>query len=68
MAAAALLEKNPKPTDADIDAAMARYLCRCATYHRIRQAIHRAAEIRSAAPTVGVPAPKPAGSKQGGDK
>ena len=68
MAAAALLEKNPKPTDADIDTAMARNLCRCATYHRIRQAIHRAAEIRSATPAVGVPAPKPAGSKQGGDK
>jgi aerobic-type carbon monoxide dehydrogenase small subunit (CoxS/CutS family) len=43
MAAAALLKKNPKPTDADIDAAIAGILCRCGTYQRIRNAIHRAA-------------------------
>jgi isoquinoline 1-oxidoreductase alpha subunit len=43
MSAAALLAKNPKPTDADIDAAMDGNLCRCATYLRIREAIHRAA-------------------------
>jgi len=43
MAAAALLKKNPKPTDADIDVAMTGNLCRCATYNRIREAIHRAA-------------------------
>ena len=43
MAAAALLEKIPKPTDADIDAAMNGNLCRCATYTRIREGIHRAA-------------------------
>ncbi len=43
MSAAALLAKNPKPTDADIDAAMAGNICRCATYLRIREAIHRAA-------------------------
>ncbi len=42
MSAAALLAKHPKPTDADIDAAMNGNLCRCATYLRIRQAIHRA--------------------------
>ena len=42
MSAAALLAKHPKPTDADIDAAMDGNLCRCATYLRIRQAIHRA--------------------------
>jgi isoquinoline 1-oxidoreductase alpha subunit len=42
MAAAALLEKNPKPTDADIDAAMTN-ICRCGTYQRVRRAIHRAA-------------------------
>jgi isoquinoline 1-oxidoreductase alpha subunit len=42
MAAAALLKKNPKPTDADIDAAMSGVLCRCGTYQRIRGAIHRA--------------------------
>ena len=45
MSAAALLAKNPKPTDADIDAAMDGNLCRCATYLRIRQAIHRAASL-----------------------
>ena len=43
MSAAALLAKTPKPTDADIDAAMNGNLCRCATYLRIRQGIHRAA-------------------------
>ena len=43
MSAAALLAQKPKPTDADIDAAMAGNLCRCATYTRIREAIHQAA-------------------------
>ena len=43
MSAAALLEKKPRPTDADIDGAMAGNICRCATYHRIRAAIHAAA-------------------------
>jgi isoquinoline 1-oxidoreductase alpha subunit len=43
MSAAALLAAKPKPTDADIDAAMAGNLCRCATYHQIRAAIKRAA-------------------------
>jgi isoquinoline 1-oxidoreductase alpha subunit len=42
MAAAALLKRNPKPTDADIDAAMSN-LCRCGTYQRIRAAVHLAA-------------------------
>ena len=45
MSAAALLKKNAKPTDADIDAAMNGNICRCATYLRIRQAIHRAAAM-----------------------
>ncbi len=45
MQAAALLQRTPKPTDADIDAAMNGNLCRCATYHRIREGIHRAAAI-----------------------
>ena len=45
MAAAALLASIAKPTDADIDRAMTGNLCRCATYLRIRQAIHRAAEM-----------------------
>jgi aerobic-type carbon monoxide dehydrogenase small subunit (CoxS/CutS family) len=43
MSAAAFLAANPKPTDADIDDAMAGNLCRCGTYFRIRKAIHRAA-------------------------
>lgn len=42
MAAAALLKSTPKPTDEQIDQAMTN-LCRCATYHRIREAIHAAA-------------------------
>jgi isoquinoline 1-oxidoreductase alpha subunit len=44
MSAAALLEKKPKPSDSDIDHAMAGNICRCATYHRIRAAIHAAAK------------------------
>jgi isoquinoline 1-oxidoreductase subunit alpha len=44
MTAAALLKRVPKPTDADIDAAMAGNLCRCGTYLRIRKAIKSAAE------------------------
>lgn len=44
MSAAALLAKNPHPTDADIDAAMSGNLCRCGTYTRIRKAIKLAAE------------------------
>ncbi|NNC65863.1 MAG: (2Fe-2S)-binding protein [Gammaproteobacteria bacterium] len=45
MSAAALLSRNPNPSDSEIDAAMAGNLCRCGTYSRIRAAIHRAAEI-----------------------
>lgn len=48
MAAVALLAKNPRPTDADIDATMSGILCRCGTYQRIRRAIHRAAELKRA--------------------
>lgn len=44
MAAAALLDKNPNPSDADIDGAMSANLCRCGTYQRIRRAIHIAAQ------------------------
>jgi isoquinoline 1-oxidoreductase alpha subunit len=43
MSAAALLKRTPKPTDAEIDAAMSGNICRCATYVRIRKAIHKAA-------------------------
>ena len=46
MSAVALLTKTPAPTDAQIDAAMNGNLCRCATYLRIRKAIHRAAELQ----------------------
>jgi len=45
MAAAALLAQKPKPTDADIDAAMSGNLCRCGTYQRIRAAVHRASDL-----------------------
>jgi isoquinoline 1-oxidoreductase alpha subunit len=48
MAAAALLRRNPNPKDADIDAAMAGNLCRCATYLRIREGIKKAAALGSA--------------------
>jgi isoquinoline 1-oxidoreductase alpha subunit len=44
MSATALLEKNSSPTDADIDSAMSGNICRCATYSRIRTAIHTAAQ------------------------
>src|SRR6476620_6547746 len=48
MSASALLASKPNPTDADIDAAMNGNICRCATYLRIRQAIHRAAQMPAA--------------------
>ena len=47
MSAAALLDANAKPTDADIDAAMGGNICRCGAYGRIRAAIHQAAAERS---------------------
>ena len=47
MSASALLAKTPKPTDAQIDAAMTGNICRCGTYQRIRRAIHRAADARA---------------------
>jgi aerobic-type carbon monoxide dehydrogenase small subunit (CoxS/CutS family) len=45
LSAAALLEKNPEPSDQDIDAAMAGNICRCGTYPRIRKAVKRAAKF-----------------------
>ena len=48
MSALALLEQRPAPTDADIDAQITN-ACRCSTYHRVRQAIHRAADLMRAA-------------------
>jgi isoquinoline 1-oxidoreductase alpha subunit len=50
MAAAALIARNPNPTDADIDAAMTN-ICRCGTYQRIRAAVHKAAAYARAAQT-----------------
>ena len=44
MSVLALLQKSPNPTDAEIDADITN-ICRCSTYHRVRQAIHRAAEL-----------------------
>lgn len=44
LTAVALLDRNPRPTDADIDSAMGASICRCGTYNRIRRAIHRASE------------------------
>ncbi len=55
MSAAALLSSNRRPTDADIDTALAGNYCRCGTYTRIRRAVHTAASFYSAD-----------GSKQGG--
>ena len=46
MAVAALLETNPKPSDAEINDAVTN-ICRCGTYERIRRAVHRAAEIKA---------------------
>jgi aerobic-type carbon monoxide dehydrogenase small subunit (CoxS/CutS family) len=47
MSEAALLAKTPQPSDADIDGALGGHICRCGTYQRIRNAIHRAARPRS---------------------
>ncbi len=48
MSATALLAQKPKPSDADIDAAMSGNICRCGTYQRIRSAVHRASELLAA--------------------
>ncbi|MEO0899137.1 MAG: (2Fe-2S)-binding protein [Bacteroidota bacterium] len=48
MTATALLESNPNPTDAEIDAAMSGNLCRCGSYLRIRKAIHKASKLKNA--------------------
>jgi aerobic-type carbon monoxide dehydrogenase small subunit (CoxS/CutS family) len=53
MSAAALLARNPSPTDSDIDEAMAGNLCRCATYFRIRAGIHKAAALAAAGKEAG---------------
>ena len=68
MSAIALLARKPKPTDADIDAAMSGNICRCGTYQRIRRAIHRAAgeapAKKSAAAAAGAAAPAKNGGAQ----
>ncbi len=46
MSAVALLDRNPDPSDADIDAAMSGNICRCGTYVRVREAIHLAAKLK----------------------
>jgi isoquinoline 1-oxidoreductase alpha subunit len=51
MSAAALLVRNPKPSDRDIDTALNGNLCRCGTYLRIRAAVHKAAELAGAGTT-----------------
>ena len=53
MTAAALLKENPRPTDEEIDGAMAGNLCRCGTYLRIRAGIHQAAAQLAAGPKKG---------------
>jgi isoquinoline 1-oxidoreductase subunit alpha len=62
MSAAALLSQKPKPTDGDIDQAMNGNLCRCATYLRIRKAIHRAAELAASTSNTAAP-PQPGGEE-----
>ena len=47
MSAAVLLREKPRPTDADIDDAMAGNICRCGTYQRVRSAIHLAADLKA---------------------
>ena len=56
MSAAALLARTAKPTDADIDQAMNGNICRCATYLRIRRAVHRAAELGATTTNTAQPA------------
>jgi len=48
LSACALLKAKPKPTDADIDAALTGNICRCGTYQRVREAVHRAAALGGA--------------------
>lgn len=50
MAAAALLAEKPDPTDADIDRALSGNICRCGTYQRIREGVHRAARLARVKP------------------
>ncbi len=65
MAAAALLHRNPNPSDAEIDAAMSGNLCRCGTYPRIRKAVHRAAELQGSGGAAGSGSAARSGSSEG---
>jgi isoquinoline 1-oxidoreductase subunit alpha len=56
MSASALIAQKPKPTDAEIDQAMNGNICRCGTYVRIRQAVHRAAALAASSTTTQAPA------------
>ena len=56
MAAAALLERNPEPSDSDIDAAITN-ICRCGTYPRVREAIRRAARVKAGRERIAAPPP-----------
>jgi isoquinoline 1-oxidoreductase alpha subunit len=58
MSASALIAQKPKPSDADIDQAMNGNICRCGTYVRIRQAVHRAAALAAGSTTTQAPAAK----------
>ena len=62
MATAALLDKNPNPTDEDIDKNIIN-ICRCGTYYRMRKAIHRAAELHSESSHIERPPADSAGSR-----
>jgi isoquinoline 1-oxidoreductase subunit alpha len=62
MSAAALLSRNSRPSDADIDSAMAGNICRCATYLRIREAIHKAAAMAADKPARPAAGAKPSRS------
>ena len=64
MSAAALLKEHPKPTDAEIDSAMGGNLCRCGTYIRVREAVHKAAGM--AGGTKAASAHRPTGKKEEG--
>jgi isoquinoline 1-oxidoreductase alpha subunit len=63
MSASALLAAKPRPADADISQAMNGNICRCATYLRIRQAIHRAAEMSTSRRTTSAPSTRPGGQE-----
>lgn len=66
MAAAALLNKHPHPTDAEIDTAMTGNVCRCGTYVRIRKAIHKAASMSSGSKRTAELVPRETANEIGG--